>query len=379
MLELRVRSWEDGWHQSASSRAWPHLPWAHPHFPHGPWATFQPPGCPAPLCTLCTGGRGWSSLQTKKSPFCFLWTAKPQRKLYPRWPGDFLDPCHSKWSLCSGSSTAAVWEKWKCWLSGPTCPPWTMGSESAFSQECSRFPRAWARMLYASSSPARAHACILGGVESWYWVLQYHMPGQSLLLCKLLLAFWLSHSAKVFLHFAFFFSRCHSKFCHWPGMFVESPFHTVWCQVYTSPGFLLFITEPPIDLPAIFRYDSMLLGHAVIEKIPTLPHSKLAGSFTFPWSIRTHANSHSDCTYSSPVDGEQMAAYQQAERNARIHPLMLAFVSSVSLAPFCLAARVMPVPQQPCLPPPPCDRINILYLCDYLHSISGSYCQNPDI
>lgn len=40
-------------------------------------------------------------------------------------------------------------------------------------------------------------------------------------------------------------------------------------------------------------------GHAMIEKIPTLPHSKIAGSLFSHDHIRAHANSHSNCTIHS--------------------------------------------------------------------------------
>ena len=90
------------------------------------------------------------------------------------------------------------------------------------------------------------------------WVLQYHMPVKSLLPCKLFLGLLIEPFCPSFSSFCFFFSGATvslSLAWHVYGI----PFHTVRHQVYTSPRFLLFIAEPHIDLPGIFRYDSMLL------------------------------------------------------------------------------------------------------------------------
>ena len=260
---------------------------------------FKSPGCPGTAVILCIGGRGWSSpLQTKKSPFCFLWTAFHRVKLYPRWPSDVVDPGHSKWSLCGGS-TVIIWEKWKCWVSGPPTHPGLWDQNLHFHKSAVGSLELEKGCFMPHPSPPQSTRLYSGrGGELMGWVLQYHMPMKSLLPCKLFLGLLIEPFCQSFSSFCFFFFRFHSVSviglaCLWNPI----P-HGLTPSVHQSK--VSFIHRWTSYRPT--RYLQIWFnasGHAMIEKIPTLPHSKIAGSLFSHDHIRAHANSRSNCTIHS--------------------------------------------------------------------------------
>lgn len=265
----------------------------------------MPHGCPGHCCRPLYW---WlllvfSPSGQEKPLLVFLWAAFHIVKLYPKWPSSLLDPCHSKWILCA-SRTGITWEKLKCWISVPIYPPCTLESKSAFSQEYQlifMFPGVWEKVLSTSSlsCPEHVHIFWEGGRDGGVHVTVSHCTWNHCSLVNSALTFRLIHFAKVFLHLLILFQlpQC---LCCWSGMFGES--HSIrWSDSKCSlvQGlFYIYIPEPHIDQPRCLQIWFSASRHAMIEKNPTLQHSKIAGSLFFHDHIR-RPNSHSNCTIHS--------------------------------------------------------------------------------
>ena len=89
------------------------------------------------------------------------------------------------------------------------------------------------RCFMPHPSPAQSTRLYSGREDSW-WGGCYSItcPWNHCSLVNCFLAFWLSHSAKVFLHFAFFF-QVPQYLCRWPGMFMES--HSIRSDTKCTP------------------------------------------------------------------------------------------------------------------------------------------------
>ena len=261
--------------------------------PDGRWVTLQVSRRPRHRCPPL---HWWSRLvfspSDQEKPLLLFMNSVSQSKALSQVTQRLCWPCHSTWSLCG--STIIIWEKRECRSqahpprrSQAHSPPCAVASESAFSQGCSWFPRAWETVLYASSLSRSEHTPIFWeGGQLMGWVLQYHMPVKSLLPCKL------------FLGILLFFFRCHSisvvgLACLWNPI----PYGLTPSVHQSKVSFIHCWTSyrPTRYLQIWFNAS----GHAMIEKIPTLPHSKIAGSFFSHDHIRAHANSHSNCTIHS--------------------------------------------------------------------------------
>ena len=150
-------------------------------------------------------------------------------------------------------------------------------------------------------SPAQSTRLYSGrGGELRGWVSQYHMPVKSLLPCKVFLGLLIEPYCQRFSSFCFFF------FFQVPQCLYVVGLACLWNPI--PYGLTPSVHQPNVSFVHPWtscrptRYLQVWFsasGHAMIEKIPTLPHSKTAGSLFSHAHIRTHANSHSNCTIHS--------------------------------------------------------------------------------